>query len=195
MKYISIDIEATGLEENALIIEFAAVPIDADRKHIASDLAFHSYVWCPPFEKLKPDLNEWVIQNNESLINKANKSGLKLNNFRTKVLDYFNSSAIKNYQNDKYNNYTLLGKSMNSIDLPFLNRDLGWNTMKSLFHHQVLDVSSVVRLAIDLKKLPKECTSGSHLSNYLGFGEVDHTALEDAVVTAKIYFKLLEIIN
>ena len=66
-------------------------------------------------------------------------------------------------------------KSLNSIDIPFLNRDLGWETMKELFHHQVLDVSSIIRLAIDINKLPKSCSSGSLLAKHLGFGEVAHS--------------------
>jgi oligoribonuclease (3'-5' exoribonuclease) len=195
MKYISIDLEATGLEEHAYIIEFAAVPVDTEMMSIDTNNTYHSYIKCPTFKELKPELNEWVIKNNESLISKANSSGIEIFDFKNSLINYLKSDELKAYRNPKFNNFTILGKSLNSIDIPFLNRDLGWETMKNIFHHQVLDVSSVTRLAIDLKKIPKECSSGSYLSKYFGFGEVAHTALEDSIVTAKIYFKLLEILN
>ena len=195
MKYLSIDLEATGLEENAYIIEFAAVPIDTETNYIDTNNSFHTFVRCPSFEVLKPELNEWVIKNNETLIKKANSSGLQIEDFKNRFINYLKSDSLKKYKNEKFNNFTILGKSLNSIDIPFLNRDLGWDTMKEVFHHQVLDVSSVARLAIDLKKIPTNCSSGSHLAKHLGFGEVAHTALEDAILTAKIYFKLIELIN
>ena len=34
MKYLSLDIEATGLKENDLIIEFAMVPVCSDTKTV-----------------------------------------------------------------------------------------------------------------------------------------------------------------
>jgi DNA polymerase III epsilon subunit-like protein len=37
--------------------------------------------------------------------------------------------------------------------------------------------------------------SGTPLMNYFGMGEVAHTALEDAVNTAKLYMKLLDMIE
>ncbi|MEK6626375.1 MAG: hypothetical protein AABY86_15505, partial [Bdellovibrionota bacterium] len=85
----------------------------------------------------------------------------------------------------------LFGKSMNALDLPLLNRDLGWEFMRKYFHHQVLDLSSVVRAFVDKRLLPPETVSGSALMKHLKMGEVAHTALEDAVNAAKIYLQLL----
>ena len=192
MKYLSIDIEATGLRENDLIIEFAMVPVCSQTKTIAKNLSYHSYVHCPPFADLKPNLDEWVIQNNEKLIQKANTSGIKINQLAVEIDQYFKQKKIIDYFEIPEQKVTILGKSLNAIDLPFLNRDLGWSMMRNLFNHQVLDVSSVVMALIDLGKIPAECRSGSFLAKYLSLGEVDHTALADAVQTAEIYFKLID---
>jgi len=40
--------------------------------------------------------------------------------------------------------------------------------------------------------LEKGMDSGAKLMEKFGMGEVSHTALEDAVNTAKMYFKILE---
>ena len=41
MKYLSFDLEATGLEEDALIIEFAMVPFCTSTKKIEESLSKH----------------------------------------------------------------------------------------------------------------------------------------------------------
>ena len=64
--------------------------------------------------------------------------------------------------------------------------------MRRYFEHRQLDLSCVAYCLIDMGMLPSECESGSKLMKHLGFGEVAHTALEDAINTAKMYFKLLE---
>ena len=138
-------------------------------------------------------MDEWVIENNESLINKAHSQGISISNFKSELIKYLELPEVKTYFNLPEQKITILGKSLNAIDLPFLNRDLGWNFMRKYFNHQVLDVSSVVMALIDTKSIPNECRSGSFLSNFLSLGEVDHTALADAIQTAEIYFKLLEI--
>ena len=195
MRLLSIDLEATGLEKDAYIIEFALTPIDTGQNKIYEELSFHTYIKCPSFNTLKPDLNPWVIKNNENLINKAHNQGIELSTFKNQIEGFLKSNVITPFKESKTNNYVILGKSLNSIDIPFLNRDLGWDFIKENFHHQVVDVSSVVRFLISLKILPPSCISGSELSKHLGFGPVDHTALEDAILTAKIYFKLLDLIK
>lgn len=188
MKYLSIDLEATGLKENDLIIEFAAVPFDTESENIELNHSFHSLVKCPSFEELKPSLDQWVIEHNESLITNAHNNGPELKSFQKLLEDYLSSGPIQNYFGGE--KIVLFGKSLSAIDLPFLNRDLGWDFMRKYFHHQQLDLSSVVYSFIDLNKIPQECRSGSFLMNHLGFGEVAHTALEDAINTAKIYLAL-----
>jgi DNA polymerase III epsilon subunit-like protein len=190
MKYLSFDLEATGLRENDLIIEFACVPFCISEKVIYDEHTFHSFIKCPSFDELKPTLDPWVIENNEGLIKKAHTEGLTMKEFQAALTAYLESPEI----NDLFGNQkiTLFGKSMAAIDLPFLNRDLGWNWMRKYFEHRQLDMSSVAYSMIDLGFLPEECKSGSELMKELGFGDVAHTALEDAVNTAKMYLEAIK---
>lgn len=191
MKYLSFDIEATGLRQDDLIIEFAAVPFDVKENKIEEALSFHRYVKCPSYEKLLPDLDPWVAEHNKEIIETAHSKGEELQAFSKQFEDYINSAEIKSYFNTEENGkIVLFGKSLNAIDLPFLNRDLGWDYMRKYFHHQVLDLSSVSRALVDLEKLPSDCVSGSGLMKYCGLGDVAHTALEDAVNTAKMYLMI-----
>lgn len=190
MKYLSIDIEATGLNESDLIIEFAMVPFCTETKTLADHLAKQFYVQCPSFEELRPRLDTWVVEHNEGLIRTAHSQGVSHTQFKQIMLDYVQSSEVKSYFNNE--KIVLFGKSMNAIDLPFLNRDLGWDFMRKHFHHRQLDLTSFVLGLIDLNFLPKSCTSGSELMRFLGMGEVKHTALEDARNTAIMHLRLLE---
>ena len=193
MRYLSIDIEATGLESHDLIIEFAAVPVDATTKSVEESLSFHRFVQCPSFEELKPSLNPWVIENNESLIKKAHSEGLPLSKFKEDLAKYLLDPKIKKYFNNK--TIVLLGKSLSAIDLPFLNRDLGQEFMREHFSHRNIDVTSATYTLIDAGKLPEKAESGSELMKFFKMGEVAHTALEDAVNTAELYFKMLKLID
>jgi DNA polymerase-3 subunit epsilon len=67
--------------------------------------------------------------------------------------------------------------------------------MRTYFHHQVVDVSSLARFCVDAGVIPDTACSGSGLLKYLKLGDVAHTALEDAVVTAKAYFGLMQAIK
>ncbi len=190
MRYLSLDLEATGLEKDALIIELACVPFCTETKKIESSLAFHSYIKCPSFEELKPKLNPWVVEHNKELIEKAHREGAAFKSFKESFLSYLGSKNIKDFFTGE-KRITLFGKSMNAIDLPFLHRDLGEEVMNKYFEHRYLDLSSVAYTFVDLKKLPPACRSGSALMKHFEMGEVAHTALEDAINTIKLYFKIL----
>lgn len=190
MRYLSFDLEATGLEEDALIIEFAMIPFDSKTGAIEYDLKKHWYIECPPFEKLEPKLNEWVKKHNKELIEKASSEGISLANFKQEFEKYLSSKEIKKYFGDE--KIILFGKSISAIDLPFLNRDLGWEWMNNHFHHRNLDLSCATLGYIDAGLLPQGLESGSEMMKYLEMGDVCHTALEDAVNTAKMYLKILK---
>ncbi len=193
MRYLSFDIEATGLKEDCYLIEFAAVPIDAETREIRDDLTFHTFVSCPTFESLKENLDPWVIENNEELINKANKTGVTLEGFKEKLSGYLNDPRVKDFFESK--KVVLFGKSINAIDLPFMNRDLGWDWMRDNFSHRTFDFTTFCYGLVDMGVLPQGMESGSKLMEFLGMGEVAHTALEDAVNTAKMYFHSLDLID
>lgn len=190
MKYLSFDLEATGLEEDAKIIEFAMVPFDTESGEIEKSLQKHFYIKCPSFEELEPHLNEWVKIHNKELIQKAHIEGISLPDFKNELESYLGSTEVKKYfENQKV---VLFGKSISAIDLPFLNRDLGWEWMNKHFHHRNLDLSCYLHGLVDMKLLPPGSESGSKIMEYFKMGEVAHTALEDAINTALIYLKLLE---
>ncbi len=193
MKYLSFDIEATGLAENDYMIEFGMVPFCSETGEIAHHLERNWYIKCPSFEELKPRLDKWVIDHNQGLITKAHEEGQDLQVFKNDLEQYLHDQEVIEYfgksERDKI---VLFGKSMNAIDLPFLNRDLGWNFMREHFHHQVLDLSSVVRSLCDMNLLPEACHSGSGLMKHFKMGDVAHTALEDAINTAKLYLLIME---
>lgn len=190
MKYLSIDLEATGLGENCQIIEFAMIPFDTQFKRLEDSLARSVYIHCPSFEELKPTLDPWVIEHNEKIIRKAHADGLTLNEFREYLKNYLESREVREYFGTQ--KIVLFGKSMSAIDLPFMTRDLGWEFMRRYFHHRNLDLSSLGYGMIDLGLLAQGMDSGTNLMNHLGMGEVAHTALEDAKNTAIMYFKLLD---
>jgi len=193
MKYLSFDLEATGLAEDDLIIEYAMVPFDTETGQLESSLSFHCFVQCPSFEQLKPKLDPWVIEHNEGLIKKAHETGLSQKKFQDSLINYFESEDVKKFFDiTEKNKITLFGKSMNAIDLPFLNRDLGWNFMRKYFDHRVLDLTSVAFALTDLDQLPQDCVSGSGLMKYFNMGDVAHTALEDAENTALLYLNILK---
>jgi len=190
MKYLSFDIEATGLEVDAHIIEFAMIPFDTETRSFEERLSRQFYIKCPSYESLEDKLNPWVKENNKDLIIKAHETGIEMSEFKKNLEEYLNSSEIKSYFNDQ--KVVLFGKSISAIDLPFLNRDLGWEWMNDHFHHRNLDLSCFTMGLIDMGLLEKGMDSGAKLMEFCGLGDVAHTALEDAVNTAKMYFMLLD---
>ncbi len=196
MRYLSIDIEATGLKEDDSIIEFAMIPFCTVNESIEESLAKEFVIHCPSFEELKPRLDPWVIEHNEALIRRSHAEGISIALFKAELVKYLESDEVKKYfKNEKNEKIILFGKSMSAIDLPFLNRDLGWNFMRQHFHHRNLDLSSTANTLIDFQLIPKECSSGSQLMKYLGMGDVKHTALEDAKNTAIMYLKLKNLVQ
>lgn len=194
MRYLSFDIEATGLAQDDLIIEFAMVPFDTNEDEIPLSMAKHFYIQCPSFESLKPRLDPWVIEHNKGLIEKAHRDGITMAEFKEELRSYALAPEISEYFKDSPRGKIILfGKSMNAIDLPFMNRDLGWDFMREYFHHQVNDLSSVAFGMIDMGLIPKECASGSGMMKYLKMGDVAHTALEDAINTVRMYLDLIKI--
>ncbi len=190
MRYLSIDIEATGLNSDCLLIEFAMVPFCTKEKKIYKEMAFETLVHCPPFEELKPKLDSWVVEHNKELITRANNEGLPLEDFKARLGDKLDSKEYKKFFSKK--KITLFGKSLSAIDLPFLTRDLGNDFMSKYFSHKNLDLTCFLFALVDLDFIPKGSDSSSGLMKYLNLSEVDHTALSDATVMANAYLSLLE---
>ena len=179
-----------GCDQDDYLIEFAAIPFDSSGQTLEESLAWETLIHCPSFEQLRPRLADWVLENNRELIEKAHQRGISLEQFRQKLADYLTSPAIEEYFGG--GKIVLFGKSVASIDIPFLKRDLGQDWFEKHFIHRQLDLSSVAYHLIDGGFLPQKCASGSELSTFLGMGEVAHTALADARNTAKMYLQLLK---
>ncbi len=194
MRYLSLDLESTGLNENDKIIEFATVPFCTEKGVVETSLKFHTLVKCPSFEQLLPNLSPWVRENNENLIRRAHNIGAEKDRFKLDFTLYLQSKEIQQYfYLSKENKIVLCGKSMSAIDLPFLNREFGWDYMRRYFHHQNLDISCIARFMVDTKKLPPGCISGESLMKYFDMGEVNHTALGDAINVAKLYLSMIQL--
>ncbi len=159
MKFLSIDIEATGLQQDDQIIEFAALLVEKEQVL----KRFHCYV------QYSKEPSSWVKENLASLLVKA-QEGVTLDVFKKK-LEHF-------LQGEK--NLILLGKSLNAIDIPFLKRDLGEEFFYTYFSHRTLDLTSIVLFYIEKGLLPLECSSGAGLQKYFKLNFIAHEAMKDA---------------
>ncbi len=193
-QYLSIDTEATGLEEHCLLIQVAVVPVDGEKKIIAEELGKEVLIQCPSFEELKPSLSEWVIQHNEGLIRKAHSEGISSQSFRKWMEDYLNSEKVKTFFGGE--RPLLLGKSLSALDIPLLTKNLGKPFMDKHFHHHTLDITCVGRFLVDAGVLPKGHGSTSQLLKFFKIrSESNHTALSDALDMANIYLKLIDLMG
>lgn len=193
-RYLSIDTEATGLEEDCVLIQLAFVPVDTSKKKVYTELGVEYLVQCASWESLKPNLNEWVIAHNEQLIKNAHAHGLPSSDVGRKVREYLKSDGIRAiFGTDRP---VLLGKSLSALDLPLLARTFGGNWMRENFHHHTLDVTCVARGLVDAGVLPEGCQSTSKLVKHLGVREdARHTALSDAVDMADVYLRMLGLLS
>ncbi|MFM8315599.1 MAG: hypothetical protein ACKOA8_15060, partial [Deltaproteobacteria bacterium] len=145
-KYLSIDTEATGLEEHCLLIQVAVVPVDGTKNIVAEELGKEVLIQCPSFEELKPTLSEWVIQHNEGLIRKAHAEGITPASFQKWMGDYLKSDQVKAFFGGE--RPLLLGKSLSALDIPLLTKNLGKAFMDKNFHHHTLDITCVGRFLV-----------------------------------------------
>ena len=190
-KYLSIDTEATGLEDNTHLIQLAFVPLDSDRGVIAQELGWEIMIKCPSFEELKPNLNAWVIEHNEGLIRKAHSTGVEPKDLKNHVSAYMERAEVKAFFGG--DRPPFLGKSLSALDIPLMQRYLGRAFMDKYFHHHTLDVTCVSRSMVDSGLLPKGCESTTKLLNHFKLRDLsNHTALSDAHDMAVVYLKLLE---
>src|SRR5210317_2054829 len=97
MKYLSIDLEATGLGQNDYIIEFGMVPFCTEMNNIEMNLARNYFIQCPSFDDLRPGLDPWVVEHNEGLIKKAHAEGLTMDSFKEELQAYLESAQVREY--------------------------------------------------------------------------------------------------
>lgn len=193
-KYISIDTEATGLEEDTHLIQLAFVPMDTETGTIALELGWETYIKCPSWEELLPRLNPWVIEHNEQLIKNAHSQGIEPTSLKSAVGAYMEKDAVRQFLGK--DRPPFLGKSLSALDIPLMQRYLGRAFMDKYFHHHTLDVTCVSRSLVDSGVLPKGCESTTKLLNHFKIRDLsNHTALSDAHDMALVYLKLLELLK
>ncbi len=193
-RYLSIDTEATGLEEKCVMIQLAFVPVDVTQSKVCTELGKEWLIRCPSFDQLKPSLNEWVVKHQEGLIRKAHAEGMSMAQCQEEVGAYLNSKPIQEFFGKE--RPILLGKSMGALDLPILNRSFGWDFMQKSFHHHTVDVTCLGKSFEDAGLLPLKTTGTTRLMQYFKLKEnADHTALSDATDMGLIYCKMLDMIR
>lgn len=193
-KYLSIDTEATGLEEDTHLIQLAFVPVDSNAPSVNRDLGVEYLVKCPSFESLAPKLNEWVLEHNTELIKKAHAEGIDHKALREAVAKYLDRKEIKDFFGSE--RPPLLGKSLSALDIPLLTKHLGRNFMNERFHHHTLDITCAARALADSGILPPGCYTTTKLMRHFKIREqASHTALCDAVDMGEIYIRLVEMLK
>ena len=193
-KLLSMDTETLGIHKATKLIEFSCVPACPITREIREDLAFHALIKCDSYEALEPTLSDWVKEHNKELIQKAHLEGIEPEQFVLDLLNYFKSDKILNYLGGEENKFNIVGKSMNSLDLPLLERYLGWDFMRKYFTRSTVDVSDISRYEVMKGNLPNGVTSSKRLMQHFEMGEdVEHTALADCIDMVNIYFRLLDL--
>lgn len=191
--YLSIDTEATGLQEGNYLIQLALVPVDTKSKRVYEELGKETLVACPSYEELEPKLDSWNKEHNGGLIRSAHASGIPAESVKTFITTYLKLPQVSEIF--KKERPILLGKSLSALDIPLMKRYMGWSLYDQTFHHHTLDVTCVARGLCDAGLLPENCNSSSKLIKHFGIRDnVKHTALSDATDMAHIYLRLLDLL-
>ena len=200
MKYVSLDIETTGLNPKKCdIVQFAAVIDDlSDPQPLEKLPTFQTY-FCQPTYTGEPyalGMHPGIFKR----IADAQQKRIEENEFGDRFMSIRDlPTALKNfltgngYTEDKYGRVrvTAAGKNVGMFDLPFLKKKVkSWGDITIL--HRVIDPAILYYEPGDLT-LPdsKLCMQRAGLA-----GEVAHTALEDALMVVKLVrHKLLSSIS
>jgi oligoribonuclease len=178
MRYVSIDIETTGLNpKKCQLIELAAVIDDLRVQEPLDKLPkFVAQVWRPMY-KGEP----YALQMHANFFKKIATRDPSLNTMlENEVMDSLRIFLKKNGYNDKQG-INVAGKNFASFDKRFIERLPKNDEVK--FHHRVLDPAMLYFNPCEDDALPdtKKCLERAGLS-----GEVPHTALEDALLVVKL---------
>jgi len=190
MRYVSIDVESTGLNrENCDIIQFAAVIDDILNPLPIDELPkFQAYFYKPLYsgEPYALSMHGEIFRK----IDKAHRENIEENELGERFMDIqdlpnaFRNFLVKNnFKEDSKRriHITVAGKNVGSFDIPFLKEKIkDWNNI--VIRHRNIDPAVLYYKQGDIS-LPdtKLCMERAGLS-----GEVTHTALEDAIVVVKL---------
>jgi hypothetical protein len=193
MKYLSIDIETTGLNPKTCdILQFAAVLEDTSNPKPLEDLPRFEAIFIQDSYKGDP----FALSMHSEIFKKiaiARKKNLEYcpdNNIHFMIIDFLPTALasflLKNdcsFREKNSNIYiNIAGKNVSSFDIPFLNAKMkDWGGIR--FLNRSIDPAI---LYFDLENddsLPdmKTCMQRAGID-----GEVAHTAMEDALVVVKL---------
>lgn len=183
MKYISIDIETTGLNplEND-ILEIGAYIEDTLQPLPREEMPFfHAYVWKDSYRG-NPEafaMNKDII---DTIVRLKKEKNTKLLLTPADVAIYFRAFLFSNKGHWNYQSFnagagpfTLAGKNLAGFDLPFLNQLEGWAQFK--FYRRIIDPAILYFDSRVDEVLPdmSTCKARAGLSEH-----VSHHALDDA---------------
>lgn len=197
-KALSIDLETTGLTDDSIILEFAAVPVEIkeDCSYELSEDVFHFYFKSPTMPMLVKHygVDKFIQDNHAELVEKCNKEGKCSLEFLREFGKYMERVKDTFFNGEKP---VLLGKSLSALDLPLLTRDFGRDEfIRKHFAHRNIEVSSLALALSNAGVLSKAETGSTGLAKrFLSKKDVDHTALGDAKDMPEIYSNLLKLIK
>lgn len=176
MKYVSIDIETTGLNPvNHNILEFGAVIDDTENLLSLKDLPkFHCYI-LPPREGYKGDpFALWL--NNNILEKIAKKDKYPQYNFLepSDVGKQFKKFLLEN----KIEKVKASGKNFATFDKPFIDNLPDFKDLVK-FHHRIFDPGSLYFAKSDTE-IPDMKKILERMGVRQEFKEVKHTSIEDS---------------
>lgn len=183
-RYISIDIETTGLDpESCQILEIGAV-IEDWESPILELPTFHCYV-----RHLEYRGEPYALALNSKILGILAKSESKLDPdlkiYGPAHIEFrFNEWLKRNNIHYLQDRITVAGKNFGSFDLQFLKRLLNFNQLASRFRHRYIDPAMLYwEPNIDGSTLPdlKKCLARAGMTD-----EVTHTAVEDAQLVIKL---------
>ena len=171
MKYVSIDLETSGLDpERCQILEFAAV-IDDGVRFVTELPTFHRYVIHDEYRG-----EPYALAMHSEIFKRIAK--------RDKDYKYIGISdlalAFKAFllDNDLKSHITVAGKNFANFDLRFLRRVPGWNNIIGIRHRMIDPGCLYWSPIVDKERLPNLTTCLLRA----GFVKtVSHTAVEDAI--------------
>lgn len=188
MKYLSIDLETTGLDpENNQILEFGAVIEDTNNRLSLDELpTFHTFID-------NGDLiqgNAYALQMNSEILKKIATKEDGYNYVEPRNLGWMfhrwlMEQGFKTSEKNSIIKITVAGKNFGAFDLQFLNNCENFNAYVKI-DHRIIDPGTLCVDWVKDEHVPglNECKARHGID-----GEVTHNAVEDAIDVIKVLRK------
>ena len=188
MKYLSIDLETTGVDErNSNVVEFGAVIFDLDKKQTRQELealpTFHTYV-SPPTGTDETYIGQpYALSMHPTIFRRiaTREKGYEYTcpkNVEQKFYKFLIDNGFEKSLKDDKIHITAAGKNFGVFDMRFINHCLGFGNLIRI-RHRIIDVGTVYFDPTRDATPPntEECKKRAGISNTT----VAHTAVADAL--------------